>query len=454
MKNHLFMLSILLLFCSGVIAQNLPDNFHLNTLENGLEVLVIEDNSVPIITIELAVRNGAYTEDPEYDGLSHLYEHMFFKANKDYPSQEQYMERVSELGIQFNGTTSTDKVNYFITLTSDKVKEGLEFMNSAIRYPLFDPEEMKRENPVVDAEFERSESNPQFLLYRAVQQELYGDLYSRKNTIGDHDIILTATPAKMREIQGKYYHPNNTLISIAGDIKGAEALRLVKSIFGDWEHSGFNPHEKYPIPDFNTLEKSTNVVVENEVAQFPFIIQSYIGPGTGDDLKSTYAADVFSFILGQKTSKFYKDMVESGLTRFADVGYYTNRKKGPISVTLVPDPTRIDEAMKKLEEHIQMWDSDDYFTDEQLQTAKDLLIIDDEYAQESTSDYVKSVSWWWCLKDIETYTRYGEGMQSVTRDDIKEYVRTYIKDQYSVTGVLVNKEIRKALNIDEQFKNN
>jgi len=62
------------------VAQKLPDNFHLSKLENGLDVLVIEDSSVPLVTIEIAVRNGAYTEDPEFDGLSHLYEHMFFKA--------------------------------------------------------------------------------------------------------------------------------------------------------------------------------------------------------------------------------------------------------------------------------------------------------------------------------------------------------------------------------------
>jgi zinc protease len=67
--------------------------------------LVLEDNSVPLATIEIAVKNGSYTESPQYNGLSHLYEHMFFKANKDYPSQEDFLNRVSELGINFNGTT-------------------------------------------------------------------------------------------------------------------------------------------------------------------------------------------------------------------------------------------------------------------------------------------------------------------------------------------------------------
>src|ERR1017187_9541642 len=75
------------------------------TLDNGLDVLVVENHLTPIATIEIAVKNGSFTEPPEYNGLSHLYEHMFFKANKDYPNQEAFLDRVKELGISFNGTT-------------------------------------------------------------------------------------------------------------------------------------------------------------------------------------------------------------------------------------------------------------------------------------------------------------------------------------------------------------
>ena len=108
MKNILaHTIAVVALFAGSLFAgENLPSNFHHTQLDNGLEILVIEDNSVPLATIEICVHNGAYTEDPEYDGLSHLYEHMFFKANKDIPSQEAFMDRVNELGISFNGTTS------------------------------------------------------------------------------------------------------------------------------------------------------------------------------------------------------------------------------------------------------------------------------------------------------------------------------------------------------------
>ena len=206
--RSLLLMTALVIASMGVSSaggENWPSNFHHKVLDNGLEVLVIEDASVPLATIEIVVRNGAYCEPPEYDGLSHLYEHMFFKANKDYPSQEAFMERVDELGVVFNGTTSNERVNYFITLSNLKLQEGLEFMNSAIRHPLFDADEQKRENPVVDGEFQRAESNPVFFLLQDMDHQLWGEHYSRKNTIGDHDIIMTASKEKMLTIKNKYY---------------------------------------------------------------------------------------------------------------------------------------------------------------------------------------------------------------------------------------------------------
>jgi len=127
-----------------------PSNIYFTKLANGLQVMVLEDASVPLATVEIAVHNGSFTEDTAFNGLSHLYEHMFFKANKDIPSQEKYLDRIHELGIEFNGTTGEERVNYFFTLGSRQVKEGLQFLNSAIRYPLFLKDEMKKENPVVD----------------------------------------------------------------------------------------------------------------------------------------------------------------------------------------------------------------------------------------------------------------------------------------------------------------
>lgn len=435
---------------TGLLAKDdLPENFYMTTLENGLEVLVIEDASVPLATIEITVRNGAYTESPEYDGLSHLYEHMFFKANKDIPSQAQFMNRVQELGISFNGTTSNERVNYFVTLSSGNLKAGLDFMNSAIRYPLFLEEEMKKENPVVDGEFQRAESSPFFFLLKDLDHHMWGDLYSRKNTIGDHDIILTATPEKMRTIQEKYYYPNNSIITIAGDVKHDDVFKQVKEVYGDWEACDFDPFEKWPIPEFKPLEKNGSFVTVNENSQVPIIIKGYHGPDTRNDIKATYAADVFSYILGQTSSKLQQDLVDKGLAYQVQVSYQTCKFTGPIQVILVPNPMKVPEALAVLEQHIDQWDSDDYFTDEQLETAKNLLAIDDAYGKESTSSFVHTVTYWWASASIPYYTNYVDNLQKVTRQDIKDYVQTYIKGKNHVDGLLVSPKMKEMLKIEE-----
>src|SRR4029079_12821375 len=70
-------------------------------LSNGLEVIILEDHSIPLVTIELAVKNGSYTEPPELNGLSHLYEHMFFKQNRAIANAEEYLRTIGQMGIAY-----------------------------------------------------------------------------------------------------------------------------------------------------------------------------------------------------------------------------------------------------------------------------------------------------------------------------------------------------------------
>src|SRR4029079_2073352 len=88
---------------SGPLAQAAP--LATKTLANGLQIIVFEDHSVPLVTVELAIRNGSLTETPEFNGLSHLYEHMFFKANEAMKKGADYMQTIDMLGISYNGTT-------------------------------------------------------------------------------------------------------------------------------------------------------------------------------------------------------------------------------------------------------------------------------------------------------------------------------------------------------------
>ena len=291
-------------------------------LPNGLEVLVIENHAVPIVTVELDVKNGAYTEGPEFSGLSHLYEHMFFKANKTIPSQEAYLRRLNQLGAQWNGTTSEERVNYYITLGVDSLTSGLQFMEDAIRYPLFNQDELVRERPVVLGEFDRNEANPFFHLTRGADTLLWSPgFYTRKTAIGVRSVITSATREKMNTIKDKFYVPNNSALILSGDITPARGFQLAEQIFGDWPRGG-NPFVT-PAPNPPALTKSASVIVEQPVNGAALYIV-WQGPSVTADPAATYAADVLSTVLGNPSSKFQKRLVDSGLTFGVGLSYYTH----------------------------------------------------------------------------------------------------------------------------------
>lgn len=415
-----------------------PANFFNTKLANGLEILVVEDKSVPLATVEITTKNGSYTESPEFNGLSHLYEHMFFKANKDYPSQETFMAKVRELGIVFNGTTSEERVNYFFTLPKNNWIAGLNFMNSAIRYPLFLSEEIKKENVVVDGEFQRNESNPYFPLFMAMNKALWGDLFSRKNVIGDHTIINTATPEKMQTIKDKYYWPNNSMLIVSGDVNHTEVFDKVKEIFSSWQASGFDPFRKWPIPTFKPLDKVNYFVVESKNARVPMFMLGWHGPDTRGDRPATYAADVFSFILSQNSSKFQKELIDKGLAFQANVGYQTLKYTGPIEIVVVPNPANVTACAQALKDQIAQWDSPDYITDEQLENAKRQLEIQNLQEFDVTSSLSHNLAYNWCSADLDYFYNYIANVKKVTKEDLQNYVRKYIKGQNYCAGLLIN----------------
>jgi len=450
-KNPKLVLSVLIIVISGLNVFAQKFGIYNKTLSNGLDVIVISNPAVPLVTIELDVKNGAYTESPEYDGLSHLYEHMFFKANSKIANQERYMERLRELGATFNGTTSEERVNYFITVPKDSLEQSMRFMYDAITTPLFLQEELINERPVVTGEYDRNEANPFFHLFNEVDKKVWWKYYSYKNVIGDREIILTTDTEKMQTIQKRFYHPNNSALLLAGDITADEGIALAEKYFLSWE-SGPDPFEEFNIPEHPPIPEIQIVVVEKPVNAVSMVFRWH-GPSVSKDPKSTYAADVLSFILGQQTSKFHKNVVESGLAFGANFSYYTLDHTGPITLFAQTSPENFDACQKALFIELERMTDPNYFTDEQLENAKTILAINEQYGREQASQFVHTVGFWWAVAGLDYYMNYIHNLNKVTREDIVSYLETYVIDEPYVLGVLAAPEhtekIGLILNIKE-----
>ena len=419
------------------------DNVHSTTLANGLEVVVVESHAVPIATIEIAARNGAFTEPPELNGLSHLYEHMFFKANEEFASQEEYLARQRELGMIFNGTTGNERVNYYFTLQSKNLREGLEFMGAAIQTPVFDQEELEREREVVLGEYDRNEATPTYYLFEATDDLLWFEYPSRKDSLGDRETIGTATVEQMRTMQETYYVPNNSLLILSGDVTPEEGFALAEEIFGGWEAGG-DPFADDPIPEHPPLPENVAAVVHQPV-NVSYVRLSWHGPDTRNDLDATYAADVFSFILGQDASTFRQNLVETGIVLDASFGYSTLRYVGPISLTAITAPGREAEAVEAILAELARFADPDYFTEEQVRTAQTLLAVSEIYNQQSVEDLAHTLSYWWCSASLDYYLTYIDELYDVTREDMARYIETYVHDQ-PLAAVLMTSEDNATAN--------
>jgi zinc protease len=410
-------------------------------LSNGLEVIVLEDHSVPLVTIELAVKNGSYTEPPELNGLSHLYEHMFFKSNRSVANQEDYLKRIGQMGIAYNGQTQTELVNYYYTTTSPNMRVAMQFMRDSARWPLFDRNEFEREREVVIGEIDRNESNPYFYLSREINDRLFYKYPSRKNPLGNRQTVSTATPDMMRLIQGRYYVPNNSALVVTGDVKAEEIFKLTQDLYADWPRTE-DPFVKYPAVEHPALPKSDGVIIKQPVQNVVIEI-GWHGPSIGKDNPATYAADVFSFILTQPNSRFQRALVDTGLVNGIGIGYLTQRNVGPISIIAQTSPEKARAATQAIYNEIAHFNDKDYYTDEQLESAKALLAADDLYSREKLSDYAHTLSFWWASTGLNYFRGYQENLQRTTRADISRYVTTYIQGKPHIGVALISEEAQQ-----------
>ena len=414
-------------------------------LANGLEVIVVENHGVPLATIEIDVKNGSFTQTPEYEGLAHMYEHMFFQANSKYPELNQFWDRASELGAVFNGTTDVEDVSYYMTVPAEKLSDAIQLISSAIQAPLFRRDELERERQVVIGEYDRNESSPFFALERQMETKLFPGNYSRKNTIGDRQIILTTTPEKMRFIQTKYYVPNNSVLIVSGDVNPATVFAVAERELGQWKR-GADPFATDPVPAIPSLLKSEGVVVEAPVGAVTVLMQ-WQGPSVGADPKSTYAADVFSDVLNDPRSQFQQRLVDSGLWQGVTVNYWTLNHTGPITISGQTSPEQLREAVAALYGEIAKFDTPGYFTSDELEAVKAHRAVTSAFDRERASGFAHTLGFWWSVASLEYYMGYVDYMAQQTIGDLRAYARRYILAKPHITGVLIAPEARQSLKL-------
>lgn len=413
-----------------------------HTCDNGLTVLVVENHSVPLVTVQIAAKNGSMTESPEYNGLSHLYEHMFFKANKVIPSQEAYTARARELGMSWNGTTNTERVNYFFTTTKDHTADAMVFMRDAIVTPLFDEKELAREREVVVGEIERNLSSPGYHFWHDVQKRVFWKYPSYKNPLGDAKTVRAATPAKMRTIQQRYYIPNNSVLVVTGDVVAKDIFDRADKLYAEWA-KGPDPFVKYPLVKHPPIPKSEVVMVEQPVGTVQGELVWH-GPSTvGDSVDLTYAADLLGVALAEPSSRFQKALVDSGACASASLSWYTQMNTGPITVSFDAAEPKADACLKAVLAELPKIKDPGYLTDDEMKNAAYSLEVDQIKDREKPSSYASTLTFWWTSAGLDYYRGYIDNVKKVTRADVARFMDRFVLDKPFVLGVMLSPEMAK-----------
>ncbi len=277
------------------------------TLDNGLEVILYQDKSLPLVSVNLWYKTGSANESIGKTGFAHLFEHMMFQGSENVP-KEKHFKFVQEAGGTLNGSTSLDRTNYYETLPANSLELALWLESDRMGFllPSLTEEKLKNQKDVVMNERrQRYENQPYGLAWEKVLSNLFNDDHPYSwPTIGWMEDIEKFNLNDVKNFFKTYYVPNNASLVIAGDIEYDQTIELVKKYFDEIPRGS-----EIPKINFNKQPLSENKFIEYEDnIHLPRIYLAW----QSDKMyaENDAALDILSEILSEtKNSRLYRSLI-------------------------------------------------------------------------------------------------------------------------------------------------
>lgn len=423
----------------GAVGQAVPADSSVRraTLDNGLQVIVAENHDVPIVTVLLAVRNGAMTQDSGDEGLAHLYEHLLFRSYKGDP--EAFAVEASDLDADWNGTTAEEVVTYFLAPPSKNAMKAIALLGRLVQKPRFNARDLKNERPVVLNELQRDEADPEQALDRQASRMLWGASWSRKDISGDSASLKRIEIPRLQEAYGQYYVPNNAALVVTGDVSAADVFAAAKEQFGPWTKAP-DPFAQRPVPPVAPLTASSALLMAKPVTHATILVK-YRGPSAGRDTIAPYAIDLLCDVLNEHGSTFQRDLAGSDLFQSVHCGYETLAHVGPITFRGETTPERAPRALTALLHELDGLGNMDGVTDEDLTIAKKRQHVASELSVESSYALAPALAASWSIGGAEAYELYDRRVTAQRLVDLQDVATMFVSAQPRVIAVLAPPEI-------------
>jgi len=304
MKKCLCLLAALLGLTSTIYTQEVK--FEEYDLNNGMHVILHQDNSAPVVTTSVMYHVGAKDENPERTGFAHFFEHLLFEGTKNIPKGE-WFTIVTSNGGSNNANTTDDRTYYYEVFPSNNVELGLWMESERLLHPVINQDGVDTQNEVVKEEKRlRVDNSPYGKFLEMIKLNMFKKHPYKGTTIGKMEHLDAATLEEFQAFNAKFYVPNNAVLVVAGDINVAEVKVMIENYFG-------------PIPRGNDIER--NFPKEDPInapmrakaydsnIQIPAIMAAYRTPSFKE--RDSYVLSMISTYLSDgKTSKLYKKIVD------------------------------------------------------------------------------------------------------------------------------------------------
>jgi zinc protease len=406
------------------------------TLANGLRVVVHENHSAPVATIEVWYKVGSYYEHSGSTGMSHLLEHMMFKGSKGYPDG-RYDALIEAAGGDENAFTSDNYTVFWAELAADRYELELKLEADRMVNLSLDSTEFSRERNVVMEERRLGENEPYDDLYEKFCATAYLIHPFRNPIVGWMDDLERLTRADLFAHYRRYYNPSNAVLVVAGDVQSDRVFAQAARWFG-----------KYPkasIPIWSPVEPPQNgerwFTVRRDVTT-PAMMIGYHVPGSADP--DYYAFEVLeSILLRGKSSRLYSELVyRKGEALQVSGGNDTEKDPGLFYFfVLARSPDLMDSVESGIYAELETLKSVPV-TDSELTQVKNQVVANFVFGQERNQGMAQLLGRSYTLYGSADFARqYPERIAAVSRDDIMRTARKYfIADNRTVGKLLASPE--------------
>jgi zinc protease len=406
-------------------------------LKNGLRVILSEDHSAPTYSIAVTYNVGSRDELPGHTGFAHLFEHMMFQGSKDVGKGEHFL-LVLNNGGNMNGTTNSDRTNYFETLPANQLDLGLFLEADRMKSLVINQANLDNQRNAVQEERRLGVDNQAYgKTFETIFDTAFDDFGYKHSTIGSMDDLNKASIEDVQKFFTRYYAPNNATIAIVGDFKSADIMARMEKYFGSIPSQPAPPLPDVAEPEQHAERRKT---IEDSFAQIPRIDVVYKLPGGNSP--DIYALDVLGDVLAAgQSSRLYQKLVkdqESAAQIFG--GAYEQRGASlELFIALVRPGKTPAEVEKSIVEEIKRV-QDQPITDQELDKVR-MRSRSNQVAQMRGSlnraiELSRNAVYY---NDPGRVNTYEEHIQKVTKEDIQRVAKKYLQDSNKTVIVTMPK---------------